>query len=69
MRSAQVDIERIGDHLIDMDTAGDYQGSSSDGWLNPIGGPTSPGPGISWRRRASGRGPRGLSRDAHPCAG
>lgn len=43
MRSAQVDIERIGDHLIDMDTAGDYQGSSSDGWLNPIEGPTSAG--------------------------
>lgn len=43
MRSAQVDLDSISDNMIDMSTAGNYTGSISDGWLNPIEGPTSAG--------------------------
>lgn len=43
MRSAQVDLSTVSSNLVSMDTIGDYTPSSSDGWLNPISGPTSAG--------------------------
>ena len=43
MRSAQVDLSTVSSNLVSMDTIGDYTPSSSDGWLNPVSGPTSAG--------------------------
>lgn len=43
MRSAQVDLSTISSNLVGMDTISDYTPSSSDGWLNPVSGPTSAG--------------------------
>lgn len=43
MRSAQVDLSTISSNLVSMDTVNNYTPSSSDGWLNPVSGPTSAG--------------------------
>ncbi len=43
MRSAQVDLSTISSNLVGMDNINDYTPSTSDGWLNPISGPTSAG--------------------------
>ena len=43
MRSAQVDLSTVSSNLVNLDNIGDYTPSSSDGWLNPVSGPTSAG--------------------------
>lgn len=43
MRSAQADISSISSNLVNMDSIQDYHPSESEGWLNPVSGPTSAG--------------------------